>query len=219
MSPTRPATAPHQSHLEELVNSITHGVGLVLSLIGGGVLLALALTYGTAVHIVSCALYGATLVFLYGASTFYHAVTRPRLKYIARVLDHVGIYLLIAGTYTPFLAVMVPEPLGWGGLGLVWGCAILGLLFKLLSRHRFHWIAVVPYVVMGWIGILFAQPLIEALSWEVFGWILAGGVVYTSGVVFFGWNRLPFNHAVWHVFVMGGSAIHYVAVLRYVLPQ
>ena len=218
MSPVRAATAPHQSNLEELVNSITHGVGLILSLIGGGVLLGLAVANGSAVHVVSCALYGATLVFLYGASTFYHAVTRPRLKYIARVLDHVGIYLLIAGTYTPFLAVMVPDPLGWVVLGLVWGCALIGLLFKIVSQYRFHWVAVIPYVVLGWIGILFAQPLIEALSWEVFGWLLAGGVVYTGGVLFFGWNRLPFNHGVWHVFVMGGSAIHYVAVLQYVLP-
>lgn len=219
MSPVRhAATAPHQSLHEERINSITHGLGLALSLAGWVVLLMRGAMLDNAWLWASGALYGATLVFLYGASTLYHSVRHPRLKYLARVADHIGIYLLIAGTYTPFLVLLgFRDPTGWMLLAAVWSCALCGLLFKVYSAHRFHWVAVVPYVVMGWLGILCAGPLIEMLSWTGFAWLVAGGVAYTGGVVFFGWHSFPFNHSVWHLFVMAGSVIHYVAVLRFVM--
>jgi hemolysin III len=219
MSPVRhAATAPHQSVREERINSLTHGIGLVLSLIGWLVLLMRGAVLDNPWLWASGALYGTTLVFLYGASTFYHSVRHPRLKYLARVADHIGIYLLIAGTYTPFLVMLgLRDPLGWGVLAVVWSCTIAGLLFKVYSQHRFHWGAVVPYVVLGWVGIFCAEPLIEMLSWEGFSWLVAGGVSYTGGVVFFGWHRIPFNHGVWHLFVLSGSAIHYAAVLQFVM--
>lgn len=219
MSPAHhAATAPHQSLREERINSLTHGCGLVLSLAGWVVLLIQGAALGDGLLWASGALYGATLVFLYGASTLYHAVRHPRLKYLARVADHVGIYLLIAGTYTPFLVLLgFRDAIGWVLLAVVWTCALGGLLFKVVSRHRFHWVAVVPYILMGWVGIFCAEPLIHLLSWEGFAWLVAGGVSYTGGVVFFGWHSFPFNHGVWHLFVLGGSAIHYAAVLRFVM--
>lgn len=219
MSPVRhAATAPHQTLREERINSLTHGCGLVLSLAGWVVLLIQGAAIGDGLLWASGALYGATLVFLYGASTLYHAVRHPRLKYLTRVADHIGIYLLIAGTYTPFLVLLgFQDVIGWVLLAVVWTCALGGLLFKVVSRHRFHWGAVVPYILMGWVGIFCAEPLISLLSWEGFAWLVAGGVSYTGGVVFFGWHSFPFNHGVWHLFVLGGSAIHYAAVLRFVM--
>jgi hemolysin III len=208
-----------QTYMEEVVNSLTHGVGLVLSAAGWGALLVLATLFGDVWHIVSCSIYGGTLVFLYGTSTLYHSARSPRLKRTLRILDHIAIFLLIAGTYTPFAMGVMRDGWGWTILTLVWGIAIAGLLFKLFSRHRFHWAATTLYLLMGWISVLFIDPVWAALPAGALGLLAAGGIAYTAGVLFYGWHSLPYSHAVWHVFVIVGSVLHYLAVVWYVLPS
>jgi len=211
--------AARQTYMEEVVNSLTHGVGLVLSAAGWGALLVLATLFGDVWHIVSCSIYGGTLVFLYGTSTLYHSARSPRLKRTLRILDHIAIFLLIAGTYTPFAMGVMRDGWGWTILTLVWGIAIAGLLFKLFSRHRFHWAATTLYLLMGWISVLFIDPVWAALPAGALGLLAAGGIAYTAGVLFYGWHSLPYSHAVWHVFVIVGSVLHYLAVVWYVLPS
>lgn len=217
MDPTKPSHK-RQSYAEEIANILTHGVGLALSMIGWICLVVLSVMAGDGWDVAASAVYGGTLVFLYATSTLYHSVRRPRLKYMLRVLDHIAIFLLIAGTYTPFTVVLVRDGWGWTLLGLVWGFAIAGLLFKLLSSHRFHPAATTLYLLMGWIGILLADPVSSALPTGALSLIAAGGLAYTGGVVFYGWHSLRYSHAIWHVFVLIGSICHYIAVAMYVLP-
>ncbi len=204
--------------IEELVNSLTHGTGALLSAAGLIVLVALACLHGTTLHIVSCTIYGTTLVLLYTASTLYHSVRSPRLKHILKVVDHACIYLLIAGTYTPFTLVTLQG--SWGRIlfGLIWVLAAAGILFQIFFVYRFKILATVAYVLMGWVAVVAVKPLLEALPAGGFAWILAGGLVYTAGALFYLWKSLPFNHAIWHLFVLGGSTCHYVAVVLYVVP-
>lgn len=206
-----------QTYEEEIANAITHGVGFVLSVVGWGVLLVLAGVAGDGWDLAASAVFGGTLVFLYGASTVYHSVRSPRLKRTMRVVDHIAIFLLIAGTYTPFAALLVRDGWGWTLLAIVWGLALAGLLFKLVSKHRYHPAATTLYLLMGWLGILFVDPVSAALP--VGGLLLvgAGGLAYTAGVIFYGWHSLRFSHAIWHVFVLVGSICHYIAVAFYVL--
>jgi hemolysin III len=208
-----------QTRGEEIANSITHGLGLALSLAGLAVLVTLAALRGTAWHIVSCAVYGATLVILYAASTLYHGVRGPRVKRVLRVLDHSAIYLLIAGTYTPFALVTLRGAWGWSLFGVVWGLALLGILWKVWFVDRFVIVSTTVYLLMGWLAVIAAKPLLAALPLGGIAWILAGGLCYTAGVVFFGWKKLPYAHAVWHVFVISGSVCHFLAVLLYVIPR
>jgi len=210
--------ATPQTEAEELANSITHGVGLVLSVIGWVALMVLAYLFGDVWHLLSCGIYGGTLVFLYGASTCYHSARQPRAKRILRIVDHVAIFLLIAGTYTPFTMIFLWDGFGWIVLSLVWGIAIVGLLFKIFSQRRFHWSATAIYLLMGWVSVLFIDPMLQAIPLGALLWLLAGGLAYTVGVIFFGWHGLPYSHAIWHVFVLVGSITHYCAVLFYVLP-
>ncbi len=211
---------PHkrQSYAEEMANAMTHGVGLAMSVVGWIALVVLAAMAGSGWDVTASAVYGGTLVFLYSVSTLYHSVRSPRTKYVLRVLDHVAIFLLIAGTYTPFTVVLMRDGWGWTVLTLVWGFAIAGLLFKLFSEHRFHPAATSLYLIMGWIGILFADPMSRALPGGALMLIAAGGLAYTAGVVFYGWHSLRYSHAIWHVFVLVGSICHYIAVAMYVLP-
>lgn len=211
---------PHkrQSYAEEMANAMTHGVGLAMSVVGWIALVVLSALAGSGWDVAASAVYGGTLVFLYSVSTLYHSVRRPRTKYVLRVLDHVAIFLLIAGTYTPFTVVLMRDGWGWTVLALVWGFAIAGLLFKLFSSHRFHPAATSLYLLMGWIGILFADPMSQALPTGALMFIAAGGIAYTVGVVFYGWHSLRYSHAIWHVFVLVGSICHYIAVAMYVLP-
>ncbi|HEX7504939.1 MAG TPA: hemolysin III family protein [Syntrophales bacterium] len=204
--------------IEELVNSLTHGTGALLSAAGLIVLVALACLHGTTLQIVSCSIYGTTLVLLYTASTLYHTVRSPRLKHIFKVIDHSCIYLLIAGTYTPFMLVTLHGSLGWTLFGLIWALAAAGIVFQIFFVYRFKILATVAYVLMGWVAVVAIKPLLEALPAGGFDWILAGGLVYTAGAFLYLWKRLPYNHAIWHLFVLGGSACHYVAVLLYVVP-
>ncbi len=204
--------------IEELVNALTHGTGALLSAAGLGVLVALACLHGTALHIVSCSIYGATLVLLYTASTLYHSVRSPRLKHVFRIVDRSCIYLLIAGTYTPFTLVTLRGGWGWTLFSLIWVLAAAGIVFQLLFAQRFKVLSAVGYLLMGWLAIFAVKPLIEALPAGGFAWLLAGGIVYTLGALFYLFKRLPYNHAIWHFFVLGGSTCHYMAVLLYVVP-
>ncbi len=203
---------------EELINSITHGAGLALSVAGLVVLVTLAALKGTAWHIVGCSVYGATLVLLYSASTLYHSMRSPRLKRFFRIIDHSSIYLLIAGTYTPFTLVNLRGGWGWTLFGLVWGLAALGILFKIFFVGRFPIASTAVYLLMGWLVVIAIKPLLTLVPSGGLLWLLAGGLAYTAGVVFFAWEKMPYNHAVWHVFVLTGSICHYFAVLFYVLP-
>lgn len=215
-----PSKEPHkrQSHAEEIANATTHGIGLVLSIVGWIAITILSGMAGDGWDLAAAAVFGGSLVFLYSVSTLYHSVRQPRTKWILRVLDHVAIFLLIAGTYTPFTVLLMRQGWGWTLLTLVWGLAIAGLLFKLFSRYRFHPAATTLYLIMGWMGVLFADPMSAALPTGALLLIAAGGLAYTVGVIFYGWHSLRYSHAIWHIFVLVGSICHFIAVALYVLP-
>jgi len=202
----------------ELANSVTHGAGLALSVAGCALLVTLAALRGNAWHIVACSVYGGTLVCLYGASTMYHSVRSKRWKKIWRIVDHSSIYLLIAGTYTPFMLVNLRGAWGWSLFGVVWGLAVAGILFKVWFVDKLPVASTVVYLLMGWLAVVAVKPLIAMVPIGGLLWILAGGLLYTAGVGFFAWQKLPYHHAIWHLFVIGGSVCHYFAVLYYVLP-
>jgi hemolysin III len=203
---------------EELLNSITHGAGVVLSIVALVLLIVLSSLYGSARHVASCAIFGVTLILLYSSSTLYHSIQKPHLKKIFKIFDHCCIYLLIAGTYTPFLMIALHGSLGWTLFGIIWFLAAAGVVFKIFFVHRFKRVSTVAYVLMGWIIIFAIKPLMDTLPAGGIIWLVAGGLSYTLGVIFYTWKRLPFNHAIWHLFVLGGSACHFFAVIFHVLP-
>ncbi len=209
---------PPYGFWEELLNSITHGAGVVLSVAALVLLIVFSNLYGGVRHVVSCTIFGVTLILLYSASTLYHSAQKPRLKRVFKILDHSCIYLLIAGTYTPFLLVVLHGVLGWTLFGIIWFLAASGVIFKIFFVHRFKMVSTITYVFMGWIIIFAIKPLVDTLPAGGVVWLVAGGLSYTLGVIFYAWNRLPFNHAIWHLFVLGGSACHFFAVIFYVLP-
>jgi len=198
---------------EELANSLTHGVGLVLSVAGFIVLVVLAAMRGSAWRIVSCAVYGSTLICLYTASTLYHGIRSRRLKRVLKICDHSAIYLLIAGTYTPFLLVNLRGSWGWSLFAVIWGLAMAGILLKVWFVEHFSILSTAVYVVMGWLALLAVKPMLLRIPHSGILWLLAGGVLYTVGVVFYAWKKVPYNHAIWHGFVLAGSTCHYFAVL------
>jgi hemolysin III len=198
---------------DELINTLTHGAGLAASMLGFVVLLIVAILRGGAWQIVGCAIYGATLVCLYAASTFYHGVCLPRAKRVLHIFDHCAIYLLIAGTYTPFLLVNLRGSWGWTLLAVIWGCAVLGILFKLWFADRFPIFSVSAYVAMGWLGVIAAQQVYAHVPLTGVVWIVLGGLAYSIGVVFYACKKIPHHHAIWHLLVMAGSTCHYVAIL------
>ncbi len=201
---------------EEIANGVTHGIGLLLAVAAVPVLIVLGALRGNAVHVAGFTVYGSSLVLVYASSTLYHAFQQPRLKHVFRILDHAAIYLLIAGTYTPVTLLSMNGPWGWTLLTLVWALAVLGCVFKLFFVDRFEGFSTVLYLVMGWLVVLVIKPFLASVPTVPLLWLIAGGLCYTVGVVFFVWERLPYNHAVWHLFVIGGSACHYVAMLLYV---
>jgi hemolysin III len=205
--------------IEELANGITHGIGLALSLVGLVILVTLSVLNGSAWHVAGCTTFGVTLVMLYAASTLYHSLRTPRFKRVLKILDHAAIYLLIAGTYTPFTLVNLRGFWGWTLFGLVWSMSAFGILWKLFHVDRFQIVSTILYLAMGWVAVIAIKPLLAAVPTAGILWLLAGGLFYTVGVLFFAWKRIPYNHAIWHVFVMAGSICHYFAVLFYVLPR
>lgn len=204
---------------EEIVHSITHGIGAGLSIAGLTLLIVKAVLYGNVNQIVSFSIYGATLVILYLASTLYHSFQYPRVKRIFKVIDHVSIYLLIAGTYTPFLLVGLKGAWSWTLLVIIWGLAILGVSFKALFVHRFQKLSVLAYILMGWLSVVMLKELSVNIPIGGLIWLAVGGVVYTVGVIFYVLQKIPYMHVVWHVFVLGGSICHYFAVLFYLAPS
>ncbi len=203
---------------EEIMNSVTHGAGLLVSAAGLVLLIVLSSIYGQASHIVSCTVFGISLVLLYTASTLYHSFQRPNIKRIFRIIDHSCIYVLIAGTYTPFLIIIVRGTLGWAIFAVVWSLTILGIIFKAFFVNRFEIVSTIAYIVMGWLIILAIKPLYQTLPEGGLAWLVAGGLAYTLGTIFYAWKKLPFNHAIWHLFVLAGSVCHFISVLFYVIP-
>jgi hemolysin III len=210
---------PRHHLREEIANSLTHGLGGVLAVAGLSVLVTFAALRGTAWHVVGCSVFGTTLVLLYTVSTLYHSIPSPRAKRVLRAFDHSAIFLLIAGTYTPFALVNLRGPWGWSLMGLVWGLAILGIVLRMARGRRSEKAAVALYIAMGWCAVVAVKPLVAAVAPGGLALILAGGLAYTAGVAFYAWRRLPYHHAIWHVFVMAGSTLHYFAILFYVLPR
>lgn len=204
---------------EEIANSITHGVGASLSVAGLAVLVAFAALRGTAWHIVGAAVFGATMVIMYTASTIYHAIPHLRAKKVLRILDHSAIYLLIAGTYTPFTLANLRGAWGWSLFGVVWGLALAGIVFKALALNRLRILSVVFYLAMGWLVVVAAKPLARTVEPGGVTLLILGGLAYSFGIVFFAWRRLPFSHAIWHLFVLTGTTLHFFAVLFYVIPR
>jgi hemolysin III len=202
----------------EKFNAWTHLAGAVLALAGTVALVVRAALDGDLWKVVSVSIYGATLVLLYGVSTAYHSLRHGRAKDVLRELDHHGIYLLIAGSYTPFCLVTLRGPWGWSLFGVVWGLAVLGSLQERRAGGETGLLAMVIYVVMGWVALVAVAPLLKALGLAGFAWLAAGGLFYTIGIVFYALDtRLAHAHGIWHLFVLAGSASHYVAILRYVL--
>ncbi len=217
---SQPTSRP-QSLGEEIANGVTHGLGALLGVAALATMAALAAALGDVWHVVSTSVFGATLVILYVSSTLYHSIPQPRAKSVLRVLDHSAIFLLIAGTYTPFTLVTLRETWGWWLFGTVWGLAALGIVIEATPLRRWRArsaVSMVLYVGMGWAIVAAVRPLIRALPIEALILLASGGIAYTSGIAFYAAKRLPYAHAVWHLFVLAGSVCHILAVTLYVIP-
>jgi hemolysin III len=203
---------------EELANSVTHAFGLLLSVIGLVALLNAPALAGSVRAIAACTVYGATLILLYTTSTLYHCTMRPDAKRLLRTLDHLAIFLLIAGTYTPFVLIALRGTWGWTLFGIIWTLAAVGVAVELSRLRHVRGLMVALYLSMGWVGLVAIKPLAAALPAAALWLLFGGGVSYTFGVLFYQWRSLRYHHAVWHLFVLGGSVLQYFAVLYYVLP-
>lgn len=208
--------ARYYTKTEEFLNVATHGIGFLLSIAALVVLVVKASVEGSVWHVVSFAIYGASLVILYFSSTVFHLIQDQKLRNRLNVLDHASIFLLIAGTYTPFLLVTLRGPWGWSIFGVVWGLAIAGIVLKLFYTGRFNLLSTILYVLMGWLIVIAIKPLVNALPAPGLYWLVAGGLFYTLGSVFFLVNKIPLNHAIFHAFVLAGSACQFAAVYWYV---
>jgi len=203
---------------EEIAHAVTHGIGALLSIAGLAILVAYSTLYGDAWHIVSSSIFGLTLIVLYSASTLYHAIPHPDIKSILQKVDHSSIYLLIAGSYTPFTLVNLRGEWGWSLFAVVWLCAITGIVLELTAKKRREWLSLCLYLGMGWVIVIAIKPLMSSVEPGGLLLLVLGGLCYTLGVIFYVWDRLSYNHAIWHIFVMGGSTLHFFAVLFYVIP-
>ncbi len=212
---------PHRSplcdsHREEVASLLTHAAGVVFSI--AALVTMLVLSDGEPLKVVSAVVFGTSLILLYTSSTLYHFFTSARWKALFQSLDHACIYLLIAGSYTPITLITLRGPTGWWLFGTVWALAISGVLIKTLRKGRKdHWISTALYLAMGWLILFAFGPLVRNLPMAGVWWLVAGGFTYSFGIVFYAWNRLPYNHAIWHLFVLGGSVCHVIAVCGYVL--
>jgi hemolysin III len=202
---------------QELANALTHGFGTLWGIAATGVLVTLAAMRGDVLHIVGAAVFGATLIVLYSASTLYHAVPKRSMKARLRIVDHSAIYLLIAGTYTPFTLAGIRGGWGWALFVVIWGLAAAGIVFKLFFTGRFRRISTAVYLAMGWLVVIAAKPVIEALPGATLLWLAIGGLAYTGGVYFYANRRIPYGHAIWHLCVMAGSTAHVVAAALLIL--
>ena len=203
--------------LEEVLNAVTHGVGAALA---AAALTGMLVYYaGDGVwHLTSCLVYGISLVLLYLASTLYHSFRNLRVKAVFKAIDHAAIYVLIAGNYTPFALIPLHGSLGWTICGIVWGLAAVGIVLQIFAAQRFRIVRTLCYLGMGWFAVVMIQPLLATMPEAAIWWLVAGGLCYTVGAVFYLARRLPYSHVIWHVFVMAGSALHFYSVFHYVLP-
>lgn len=212
-----PSAMSLRAKREELASALTHGLGATAALAAGAVMITLAALYGDAWQLGAAIVFGITLLLLYLASTLYHAFQHPVLKGRLKVFDHCAIYLLIAGTYTPFTLIGLRGSVGWTLFTAIWLLALAGVVFKLFYTGRFRLVSTLIYVAMGWLVLLAIKPVFAALDAWTFGWLLAGGVAYTLGTVFYHRESIPYSHAIWHLFCIAGSVCHYIAVMAQVL--
>lgn len=213
MKPTSHHHKPYYTVGEEIANSVTHGLGTLLSLAGLVVLIVMAVVKGTVWHVVSFSIFGGTLLLLYLSSTLYHSLSHPGAKRVFRIFDHAAIYLLIAGSYTPFMLVTVKGVWGWLVCITIWLCAIVGVILKSVCIAKFKKLTMALYVGMGWLCVVVLNDLIHELPRLSLLFLVLGGLSYTFGLIFYGWRKLPYSHAIWHLFVLSGSACHYFSIL------
>ena len=212
-------SSPNRNSIkEEIANSITHGIGMVLAIGALAILVTFAGIYGNPWHVISVSVYGFTLILLYTASTLYHSIQTPRTKSILQILDHSAIYMLIAGTYTPFTLVNLRGPWGWSLFAVVWCLAFIGTAIQFGQTERWRVVSLISYVVMGWAILVAIKPLISTVASGGLILLLLGGLAYSFGILFYRWKSLIFHHAVWHIFVLTGSILHFFAILFFVIP-
>lgn len=204
--------------LEEKINAITHGIGTFFAVIALVVLIIEAYINGGPWQMAAAIIYGVSLILLYLASTLYHSFSRKRVKEILKFFDHAAIYILIAGNYTPFTLIPLHGTLGWAIFGVIWGLALVGIVFKIYFVKRFKYFSTLCYLLMGWLAVVMVKPLLAVLPAAAIYWLLAGGISYTIGTIFYLDKKIPYNHAVWHLFVIGGSVSHFITVFKYVMP-
>ncbi|MGQ8871731.1 PAQR family membrane homeostasis protein TrhA [Paenibacillus sp. TSA_86.1] len=206
------------SRREEVANAVTHGIGAALSVAALVLLIVFSSMKGTAWHVVSFTIYGITMLMLYTNSTLVHALKEGKAKDLFEFFDHSSIYLFIAGTYTPFLFVAVRGTLGWTLFGIIWGIALAGVIFKAFFTKKFLFMSTIFYIAMGWLIVTAWQPLVTAIPTGGIVLLVAGGLMYTLGTLFYVWRAFPFHHAIWHLFVLAGSILHFFAVIIYLTP-
>lgn len=202
---------------EKIANSVSHGVGLMAAIAATPVLIVLSVQAGGATRVVASSIFGATAILLYLASTLYHALPEGKARRVFRLFDHSAIYLLIAGTYTPFTLLVIQGAVGWSLFGLVWALAGFGVLLELFSRLKTRTLPLILYISMGWLVLFSFKPLVQQIAPTGLVWLVAGGIAYTAGVAFYVRRSLPYGHMIWHLFVMLGTSCHYVAVMGYTI--
>ncbi|PCJ46291.1 MAG: hemolysin III [Gammaproteobacteria bacterium] len=203
---------------EEITNSITHGLGVLFSITALTLLVAYSAMNGDAWHVVASSVYGSSLIIMYSASTLYHSVFHIKAKAVLKQLDHAAIYILIAGTYTPYFLISLRDSAVWYLFPVIWALAILGVFFEFVHIKFLKKISLVLYLGMGWLAIFIINPMMETIETNGLILLLAGGLAYSFGVIFYVWEKLPFNHAIWHLFVLAGSVLHFCSIFIYVIP-
>lgn len=209
--------ATGESVVEEIANTVTHGVGALFSVAGLVVMILLAMVNPSPYSVVGACVFGSMLVLLYLVSALYHGAAHGKAKRILKFLDHSTIFLLIAGTYTPIALLAFSSGPDWVLLAAIWLLALVGIILQVVAAGRFEWMRIALYVAMGWLVVAWAGPVIDSLGWDGSGLLLAGGLAYTGGIAFYVWDSLPFNHAIWHLFVLTGSAAHFLVVVYFVI--
>ena len=204
-----------QTRAEEVANALSHGFGLLAAIAAAPFMIGSAMERGTVANVVGVSIFAATMMLMYLTSTLYHAVPHQRAKKLLRLLDHNAIYLLIAGTYTPIVLGVLYGAWGWTLFGLVWSLAVAGIVLKTVSGQRFHGLAVIVYVAMGWLMVVAVKPLIDAMAPAGIAWLVAGGLAYTGGIWFYRHEEMPYSHLIWHLFVLTGTVCHVVAIMGY----
>ncbi len=209
----------YYSPIEEKINIISHAVGFILSIVALVLLVRHATLHGDVWHMVSFSIFGTSLIILYAASSFYHSAKKSELRNKLNIIDHASIYVLIAGTYTPFTLVTLKGTIGWVIFGISWGLALTGIILKLFFTGKYNLMSTIMYVLMGWVIVFAIKPLVNNLPLAGLLWLVAGGIAYTMGAILYGIKKIEFNHAIFHMFVLTGSFCHFMSVFFYVLPR